>query len=905
MAVATANKRLAALTAAGTSIWLDQLRRGMIEDGELKHLIEEDCLRGVTSNPAIFEKAMMESSDYDSELEQLAREGLTAREIYRRLAVRDVQMAADALRPVYEETNHVDGYVSLEVAPRLAHDARGTFDQAKEYWELVDRPNLMIKIPGTEEGLWAIEEALFAGLNVNVTLLFSVKRYHQVMDAFLRAMNQRHADRRPLDCHSVASFFVSRVDTEVDERLEKLGRTDLQGTAGLANARLAYHAFKEVFEGERFEVLKRAGCPVQRPLWASTGVKNPAYDETMYVYGLVGRNTINTMPLPTLQAAAQPGEVAKDTAEIDPTAQLNALKEAGIDLDDVTDKLLRDGIDKFIQPMNKLLTGLEQRRERIVLQVPQMMRTNLPSGFDERIKARIERAQKEDVVGRIWRKDATLWAPAGTPEVANRLGWLTISEQMLGEVEALKSFAADCRAAGYSDAVLLGMGGSSLAAEVFRRTYEGEAKGLRLHVLDSTDPDQIAAIEAEIDLDHTLFIVSTKSGGTIETLSLFEYFYSRQPNGEHFIAITDPGTALVDIASKHNFRRVFLGDPDIGGRYSALSYFGLVPAVLLGVDIEAILRSAEEGRQNCQDPDPQSNAGLWLGIALGELALGSRDKVTLYFSEPIKALAVWAEQLIAESTGKLGRGLIPIADEPLGAPERYGNDRVFRDARIEGESDAELVSAIDALAQAGQATITVTLGKREDIGRFFFAAEFVIAVAGWVLGINPFDQPNVAEAKEKTQQVLAEGTVEPATADFSDIPALISMLEPPRYFAIMAYLPFSSEVDEAIARLRSCVRDRTGVATTFGYGPRFLHSTGQLHKGGPATGVFLQLVHEGREDREIPGKEFTFRRLITAQADGDLETLQAHELSVARIRLDDSDLAGGIDELTAFIEGIK
>src|SRR5918996_3536672 len=304
MSVTSVNERLAAPTAAGRGVWLDQIRRGMIESGELARMVQEDSLRGVTSNPAIFEKAILGSPDYDEDIEAAANEGLSAREVYRRLAVRDVQLAADVLRGVYDDSGGYDGYVSLEVAPRLAHDTEGTVEQARLYWGLVDRPNLMIKIPATPEGIPAIEEALYDGMHVNVTLLFAVSAYEEVMRAFIRAMQRRHAEGLPLDRHSVASFFVSRVDTEVDKRLEALARTDLAGRAGLANARAAYAAFRRVFDGERFAALRAAGAPVQRPLWASTGVKNPAYPETLYVDGLVGPDTVNTMPLPTLQAAA-------------------------------------------------------------------------------------------------------------------------------------------------------------------------------------------------------------------------------------------------------------------------------------------------------------------------------------------------------------------------------------------------------------------------------------------------------------------------------------------------------------------------------------------------------------------------------------------------------------------------
>ena len=441
MSVQQVNERLAALTSAGTSVWLDQIRRSMIDSGELQRMVDEDSLRGVTSNPAIFEKAILGSPDYDEELESLAREGLSAREVYRKLAVKDVQLACDVLRPVYDETGGKDGYVSLEVAPRLAHDTEGTLEQARQYWGLVDRPNVMIKIPATDAGIPAIEEALYEGLNVNVTLLFAVSAYERVMEAFVRAMERRHEEGKPLDRHSVASFFVSRVDTEVDKRLEAAGRTDLAGRAGLANARAAYRAFQQVFEqGERFAKLREAGAPVQRPLWASTGVKNPQYPETLYVYGLVGPDTVNTMPLPTLMAARQQGEVTGATAAEDPTADLDALREAGIDLDDVTAKLLRDGIDAFMVPMAKLLDGIERKREAIVTRRPAAIEADLPLELEQPLAERVKRAHDEDVARRIWERDGTLWAPEGTPEVTDRLGWLTIADKMLEEADTLDAF---------------------------------------------------------------------------------------------------------------------------------------------------------------------------------------------------------------------------------------------------------------------------------------------------------------------------------------------------------------------------------------------------------------------------------------------------------------------------------
>ncbi|HEX2016163.1 MAG TPA: bifunctional transaldolase/phosoglucose isomerase [Solirubrobacteraceae bacterium] len=924
-ATAQVNERLAALTAAGTSVWLDQIRRTLIEGGELQRLVEQDSLRGVTSNPAIFEKAILGSEDYDDQLRELVEEGVSGEELYLRMAVLDVQLAADVLRPVWESSGGVDGYVSLEVGPSAAHDTDVTLEQARDYSRRVGRPNVMIKIPGTTEGVPAIEQAIYEGIHVNVTLLFSVESYSNVAEAFIRGLERRHQEGKSLDIHSVASFFVSRVDSEVDKRLEELGRDDLAGTAALANARAAYQRFKEIFYGDRFAALKEAGAAVQRPLWASTGVKNPQYSETMYVDQLVAPDTVNTMPMATLHAVAERGEISGEaTADRDPSAELDALAQAGIDMEEVTLKLLDDGIDAFVTPMEKLLTALESKREAIVTRRPATIESWLPEELEPAIVKRIEQATTEDVARRLWRKDESLWGGPGVPEVGNRLGWLTIAEAMAERVGDLEAFARNCSQEGLTDAVLLGMGGSSLAPEVLRQSFEQAGSGpspngrsaapsgaLTLHVLDSTDPGAIRAVQERVDLEKALFLVSTKSGGTIETLSLFGHFHQQvtqavgaERAGSHFVAITDPGSSLIDLAQRHEFRRTFVNDPDIGGRYSALSLFGLVPAALMGVDLSALLDGAGVAEQASVSFDSTANnSGLWLGLTLGELARHGRDKLTFVVSEPIASFGLWAEQLVAESTGKEGKGILPVADEPLGEPDSFGSDRVFAYLRNEQDPDPEQEAAVKELIKAGHPTITLPAHGPGDLGRIFFFAEFATAVAGWVLEINPFDQPNVQEAKDNTSRVLdqfhSEGRLpEVSEADDEALRRLLADARPPDYVAIMGYVAPSEAFDEAIGELRLALREATKATTTFGYGPRFLHSTGQFHKGGPKVGRFLQLVHDGAEDLEIPGQPFTFATLKNAQATGDLQTLREHGLPAERVRLDGDDPAAALRALT-------
>jgi glucose-6-phosphate isomerase len=542
----------------------------------------------------------------------------------------------------------------------------------------------------------------------------------------------------------------------------------------------------------------------------------------------------------------------------------------------------------------------------------------IPAPLRALIANRVKDAEQARVADRLHDGDATLWGAMGSPptppEVANRLGWLTIAERMLAELGAIELFAAEARDEGLRDVVLLGMGGSSLAPEVLRRSFAHRDGRPRLHVLDSTDADRIRAIDGAIDLASTLFIVSSKSGGTIEPLSLFAHFFSLVDDGNRFIAITDPGSGLQELAAEHGFRHTFAGDPDIGGRYSALSAFGIVPAALMGIDVRSLLEGAAGAWKTVLEDrsagSSSKDAAVWLGAALSALARAGGDKLTFVISETLPGLGLWLEQLLAESTGKHGTGILPVAEEPVGEPGVYGDDRVFAYLPDLRAPDAELDARVQALADAGHPLITIPTRGPADLGRVFMLAELAVAVAGWVLEINPFDQPNVQQAKDATTRVLADYQAKhelPVIAD-ADEAALRSLLldsAPPQYVAIMAYSQPSPEFDQAITELRTAIRQARKVATTFGYGPRFLHSTGQFHKGGPKTGRFLQLIHDGTPDVEIPGGvggADTFTTLKNAQAIGDLQTLRELGLPAERLRLAGEDPVGAVRALTATIE---
>jgi glucose-6-phosphate isomerase len=520
--------------------------------------------------------------------------------------------------------------------------------------------------------------------------------------------------------------------------------------------------------------------------------------------------------------------------------------------------------------------------------------TNIGS-YEAEVQATLARLGDADVIGRIWRKDYTVWKPEPT-EITNRLGWLTIADSMLEQVDGLESFARDIGDAGFRHVVLLGMGGSSLGALLLGRVL-GRGKGYpELIVLDSTLPEQLKVVSNAINPPLSLFLVSSKSGTTTEPLILYAYFrelvkkaVGMAKAGRHFVAVTDDGTPLAALARRDDFRRVFLNPLDIGGRFSVLSYFGLVPAALTGVKLAALLESAQRMRRACarQLPPPE-NPGAWLGACLGTMALRGRDKLTLLTSPPLASFGLWVEQLIAESTGKEGKGIIPVANEPLMPPSYYGSDRFFIYLRLKGGTNRATDAAISDLVSSGQPVVVLEMNNRYDLGAELFRWELATAVAGAIVGVQPFDQPDVQRAKDATARLLEElsgGGHLPKLETTGSLAELLSHADKGKYLAIMAYLPQTRETDEALAELRQEVGKRYHLATTAGYGPRYLHSTGQLYKGGRNTGLFLQLTANHQEELPVPGKPYTFGAVADAQALGDFQALRAAGRRVVRVHL--------------------
>jgi transaldolase/glucose-6-phosphate isomerase len=936
----------------GQSIWYDNISRALINSGELQRLIDEDGVLGVTSNPTIFNKAIGGSGDYDAGL--LAVIDGDTNSIYEALAIDDIQRALDLFRPIFERTNGLDGYVSLEVSPLLADDTASTITEAKRLYETVNRPNLMVKIPATPAGIPAIEEAIASGINVNVTLIFSVENYRQVMEAYIRGLERRAAAGEDVTkVRSVASFFLSRIDTAVDRILDSniraaqgrdVGRValnnQLKGKAAIANAKVAYKGFLDTFYGERFAKLKESGAQVQRVLWASTGTKNPAYPDTLYLDNLIGPDSVNTVPPDTLKAFKDHGTAANTLGEGLDEAQktLDMLAEAGVNLEQVTLQLQADGVESFVESFRELMDAVEAKRD--VLKTGIIKNQDMALGiYEEAYQKAMKELASLDANRRIWAHDGGLWKDNESiiAKINDRLGWLDVRETI--DLPRLKKLQAWVKGSEFKHIVLLGMGGSSLAPEVLSVTYGPQDGYPTLSMLDSTDPTYIKRLEDGVDLSKSLFIVASKSGGTIETAMFYQYFFDRTGgNGAQFIAITDPGSNMESIAREKGFRDIFLNPADIGGRYSALSYFGMVPAALLGLDLDKLWGSAD---QMMVASGPKIGAanhpGITLGAVIGALAKEGRDKVTIVCSPSIASFGNWAEQLIAESLGKEGKGVLPVVGATVGKPHDYSSDRLFIFLKLEGDDNDTLVTGIRALREAGHPRMTLRIHDKYDLGGEFFRWEFATAIAGKLLDINPFDEPNVTESKQATGRLLdiyqKEGKL-PETAplltedgvslyvdermsktmhdlarqsnyDSNKLADLIATqlnaTHAGDYFAINAYLPATPEVDAALQEARRRLRHVTHRAVTLGYGPRFLHSTGQLHKGGPNNGVFIQLTTDDPQDLPIPGAPYSFGTLKAAQAAGDMETLLNKGRRAMRLHFS-GDIVIGIQKLVEAIE---
>jgi transaldolase/glucose-6-phosphate isomerase len=685
----------------------------------------------------------------------------------------------------------------------------------------------------------------------------------------------------------------------------------------------------------RWQALAAKGAKPQRLLWASTGVKSKDYKDTLYVEELVGPETVNTMPPATMDATRDHG-VIESTIEKDlagAKALLAKMPALGLSLDEITDALVIDGVQQFADAADKLYGAVASKRIQVIDgNTPRQTIAFGDKALEAAVAAETETWRHNGTLRKLWAGDKTVWTNTDEDKWT---GWFDIVEREQDDLATLEAFAAEVKAGGFTDVVLLGMGGSSLGPEVLAETFGHQAGFPKFHMLDSTDPAQVASVEHAIAIATTLFIVSSKSGSTLEPNIFKQYFFDRVTKaigsaGKHFVAVTDPGSNMEKVAKADGFAHVFYGDKTIGGRYSVLSKFGLVPAAAMGLDLRTLLSRTEEMVYSCGAyVPPAMNPGLALGIAMGVAAKHGRDKVTIIASPGIGDLGAWLEQLMAESTGKQGKGLIPVDAEALGDPAVYGKDRFFAYTELAGEADPKQQAAVAALEAAGHPVARILMPNRSYIGQAFFRWEIATAVAGAVIGINPFDQPDVEASKIKTRALTDEyekqGSLPAETPIFTGsgislftdakneaalgkqadlvgyLRAHLSRIGAGDYAALLAYIDRTPAHTATLQAIRTRLRDSKHVATCLGFGPRFLHSTGQAYKGGPNSGVFLQITCDDAKDLEVPGQTYTFGLVKAAQARGDLGVLFDRDRRALRVHLG-ADVAAGLKTLGESIE---
>lgn len=777
----------------------------------------------------------------------------------------------------------------------------------------------MIKVPATQAGIPVIRALIGEGINVNATLIFSIDRYQEVIEAYLLGLEDRVKQGLAIShIHSVASFFVSRIDTAVDQLLEdRLANGEekarnLMGKIAIDNARMAFQTFKSVFSGSRFEALAKKGAQIQRPLWASTGTKNPSYSDCLYVDELIGANTVNTIPASTLDAFLDHGvpslQIEHELKES--IGRLDTLIELGINLWEVTDKLEAEGVLAFQKAHQSLLSTIDSKRSRFSSEVDP-----IKDGLKETIKT----AVNADYINRLFEHDPSLWTDDQQQhaEIMNRLGWLELPGKQFGFISDYQAFLKQALEEGFTDVFVLGMGGSSLAPEVLAQSFKNQVApcaGLRLRIIDTTNPKEISDQLAAIDLEHTLFVVASKSGGTSETMAAYHFFANEiekvlgQAKGKHFIAITDPGSSLADLAQSNAFRAIFYSPASVGGRFSAFTPFGLIPATLIGIDLDPYLLKADfSDRSSRPVISLPANANAMLGLVLGSAALQGKNKLTFIAEDFGANLVPWLEQLIAESSGKEGKGILPVENEPILDSFDYPSDRLF----VYLEVDGSKAQTIQKLEEKGYAVLHFKLEGPNDLAREFYRWEYATAIACAVLGVNAFDQPDVQSNKLVTKEVIAQykesgnlnegepifnnhgfkvyGNMQPGLDSCNSLDEIIAIyakdIPEGGYIALNAYLPRQCNEIENLQALRARLLNKYNVATTLGFGPRFLHSTGQFHKGGPDGGLYIILTRKNQQDLDIPGEGMSFGTMQLAQALGDFEVLQARGKQVLRIDL--------------------
>jgi transaldolase/glucose-6-phosphate isomerase len=902
----------------GQSIWLDYIRRDLMESGELAARIESDEVRGVTSNPTIFEKAIAGSDLYTTDLRAMAQAGWETAWIFEALSIDDIRAATKIFLPLYEGTNGGDGFVSIEVNPELADDTEGTIREVVKLWDAVNRPNVMIKIPATQAGIPAIERAITEGINVNVTLIFSLDRYAEVMEAYLRGLENRLVQGHPLDhIASVASFFVSRIDTAVDERLGEIIReggddadraTTLLGKAAIASAKVAYAQYKSVFDSDRYQRLAEHGARVQRPLWASTSTKNPAYHDTRYVDSLIGLDTVNTIPPQTLEAFHDHGE-ANLTLEQElsvSVAQLDAIERLGISLQDVTDQLEREGVKKFIHSYRSLLATLRKRAQQFSKEL---------AGLRGEMQTILNVLDEGEFARRLWEGDVSLWPRAASmPSKTGSERWLTAPQVLCQQLDDIQRFVAAIHEAGYHDMVLLCTERASQTVQSLKRLLT-PSHGLELTILDTVDPSVVARIARKLRWGETLFVVASGDGSARDFRALLDFFWERAQEhdqagaGDHFVAMTHPGSPLESLAQERRFRRVFRSAPDVENTVDFFSIFTILPAALMGLDVAALLRGGMRMAKACgSDQAAARNPGLYLGSLLTAAARQDREKITIVCDPGLEPLAEWMVSSAALWIGGTMGCVIPIAGEPPGYGRSYPDDRTLLYLREGGDLDRRLNGWVSAQHPV---IVLDCKGESEHIGAVSYQWLVGLAVACHLLQVNPFDQAGALRARKWFEDLLhtyeRRGTLPlPETAWEGEGVKLWASPEIPgkhrtealpdiiahilqgeiSMVSIQMYMQPNVKQHRALARLRRELRDRLGVATTVTFSPHISFPRKDSNKERAQARVHFVLSVDSKTRRELSDKGIPMETLYLAQAITGFQMLTRSQKSVIGVHMD-------------------
>lgn len=898
------------LLEAGQSIWLDNIRRGLIKNGKLAKDINRGLIRGITSNPSIIRKAITKSRDYDNALTAMALADVDPEDIFFQLMVEDIRNAADLFRELYIQSQGNDGFVSLEVSPLYAHDPEKTAGQAKYLWKAVNRPNLMIKIPVTDESIPVITELTASGINLNLTLIFSSERYEQAALAYISGLQQRIDKGETIDkIRSVASVFMSRIDTKIDPLLAERGVSsrNLQGKAAIRNAQKIFNRSIEIFESEQFNLIREHGGNAQRILWASTSTKNPLYKPTLYVDELVGKNTINAVTPITLDSLLKSCNT-KPTLPVS-NDEINdyftSLRNEGVDIYEIYSQLESEGIETFSNDYQETISSIKSRCETI-----RSGTGNLQNSIEEAFRT----IESDSVMRRIFSKDPTVWTfeTQVFPKIRNRLGWLDTYKNTETSIPDYIALRNELKKEGINKILLIGCGTLSLPTETIKNVFSKESD-MELEVINSIDPIQIIETQKNIDPKTTLFIVSSKSGADEETCALCSFFYTEaqkdlaEKTGHNFIAVTDAGSNLEKTAKELQFRKVFFSDPAVGESYSALTPFGILPATLAGLDGPRINSKIHEIMQCCSPSVPvYRNEGVSLGTFIAAGAALGKNKLTIISDRLFVSLESWIKKLITGSSVN-NQEIIPVISEPELEDKSYSSDRIFVYLNVNNSQNERMAM----IRSQGHPVFEISIDNGYDLFAEFYRWELAISVAFSIMKVNPFalsDQhDNKTRIKTKIDEFQDTGSFSEMPVIWSDehteiwakdelnvsectnyneiITRFIETFAENNYFiSINAYLPENAETKNWMQQLRNSILHSTNCATTLDFGTCLLPSGSPDQTACKGEGLFIQIIADHKKVLNIPGKNISFNLLERAQSLADFERLVENGQKVIRIR---------------------